>query len=579
MDALELAEETMAQRAARLKRERAAASREEARAMKRARLDWADLPSEILVLVMQMVAEMPADDTEDPRREAHRLGAVPTVPRVASVCRGWRHAVASDPRALWRVVDLSYGWARPSDAIVRRYCANGDWARLTALTLADCAVLTDASLRVLHQHCPELVSLDVSGTSKMTLGGMKPLSERLTNLTLDRVKQRSMGATNRLVSGMLTDKLTRLSVADVTGLDRGFIRNLHKCCGSALRHLNLSHSGMHHQNLPWLELQRSCPNVETLLLNGFGGASGWSTVPNAQGAAFAGDVPGWQNLKTLHVGAATYPHSTGHSLTPSYVDAFVLDALTRYADVEDLDVTGCAISAVHLWGIPSLWLGALRCLRAAKTGFASDEGIEFLAARDRPWATSLARSLETVELGTSHANANDVSDRGLDVLSHNLANLRALGVAGSDITDDALERLVDARRETLRVVDVLGCRGLSRAVRQAAHGGEPLQIRAAIRKERGETVSDDDEENDDDEEEEYSIPRRRAAARAVDRFEEILDSDDDANENWIDEEENDDEGEENEDEEHDDEEDAISVPPVAPAPAQTGALKIVMRRR
>ena len=540
--------------------------------MKRARLDWADLPSEILVLVMQMVAEMPAEDTEDPRRETHRLGAVPTVPRVASVCRGWRHAVASDPRALWRVVDLSYGWARPSDAIVRRYCANGDWARLTALTLADCAVLTDASLRALHQHCPELVSLDVSGTSKMTLGGMKPLSERLTDLTLDRVKQPSMGATNRLVSGMLTDKLTRLSVADVTGLDRGFIRNLHKCCGLALRHLNLSHSGMHHQNLPWLELQRSCPNIETLLLNGFGGASGWSTVPNAQGAAFAGDVPGWQNLKTLHVGAATRTHSTGHSLTPSYVDAFVLDALTRNANVEDLDVTGCAISAVHLWGIPSLWLGALRCLRAAKTGFASDEGIEFLAARDRPWATSLAQSLETVELGTSHMNANDVSDRGLDVLSHNLANLRALGVAGSDITDRALERLVDARHKTLRVVDVLGCRGLSRAARQAAHGGEPLQIRAAIRKERGETVSDETEENDDDEEE-YSIPRRRAAARAVDRFEEILDSDDDANENWIDEEEND------EEEEHDDEEDAISAPPAAPAPAQTGALKIVMRRR
>ena len=169
-------------------------------------------------------------------------------------------------------------------------------------------------------------------------------------------------------------------------------------------------------------------------------------------------------------------------------------------------------------------------------------------------------------------NANDVSDRGLDVLSTNLTNLRALGVAGADITDRALERLVDARHKTLRVVDVLGCRGLSRAARQAAHGGEPLQIRAAIRKERGETVSDEDEE--------YSIPRRRAAARAVDRFEEILDSDDDANENWIDEEENDEEEEEeNEDEEHDEEEDAISVSLAAPAPAQTGALKIVMRRR
>ena len=119
---------------------------------------------------------------------------------------------------------------------------------------------------------------------------------------------------------------------DVTGLDRGFIRNLHKCCGPALRHLNLSHSGMHHQNLPWLELQRSCPNVETLLLNGFGGASGWSTVPNAQGAAFAGDVPGWQNLKTLHVGAATRTVARG-SLPAPRVDG--VPACNRWGSTSD----------------------------------------------------------------------------------------------------------------------------------------------------------------------------------------------------------------------------------------------------
>jgi len=265
MDALELAEETMAQRAARLKREREAMNREEARAMKRMRLDWADLPSEILVLVMQEVARLPPDDRDDDSKpETHRRGAVPTVPRVASVCRGWRDAVLSDPRALWRHVDLSYGWARPSDAIVRRYCTNGDWSKLTRLSLADCGVLTDASLRAIHQHCPELVSLDVSGTSKLTLGAMKPLGERLTELRLDRVSAKSMGGTNQLIVGMLTHRLATLSVADVTGLDRGFIRNLHKRCGPALRRLNLSHSGVHHQNLPWLELQRSCPNVEEL---------------------------------------------------------------------------------------------------------------------------------------------------------------------------------------------------------------------------------------------------------------------------------------------------------------------------
>lgn len=50
----------------------------------------------------------------------------------------------------------------------------------------------------------------------------------------------------------------------------------------------------------------------------------------------------------LHVGAATRTHSTGHSLTPSYVDAFVLDALTRNANVEHLDGT---FLLVIVWAI------------------------------------------------------------------------------------------------------------------------------------------------------------------------------------------------------------------------------------
>ncbi len=184
------------------------------------------------------------------------------------------------------------------------------------------------------------------------------------------------------------------------------------------------------------------------------------------------------------------------------------------------------------------------------------------------------------QLGTSHMNANDVSDRGLDVLSHNLANLRMLGIAGADISDAALERLVDTRCGSLEVVDVCGCRGLSRSVRQAAHGGKPLQIRAAIRKERGDAVSEDDVDEDG---EEYNlIPRRRAAAKAVGIFEEILDSDDDANENWKDGEEED--GEENDDDEEEyggEEEDGDDVPevPAAPVAPRMGGLKIVMRRK
>ena len=166
--------------------------------------------------------------------------------------------------------------------------------------------------------------------------------------------------------------------------------------------------------------------------------------------------------------------------------------------------------------------------------------------------------------------------------THNLANLRMLGIAGADISDAALEGLVDTRCGSLTVVDVCGCRGLSRSVRQAAHGGKPLRIRAAIRKERGDAGSEDDVDEDG---EEYNlIPRRRAAAKAVGIFEEILDSDDDANENWKD------DGEEEEEEEDDDDDeeeyggeeedgDDVSEVPAAPVAPRMGGLKIVMRRK
>ena len=95
-------------------------------------------------------------------------------------------------------------------------------------------------------------------------------------------------------------------------------------------------------------------------------------------------------------------------------------------------------------------------------------------------------------------------------------------------------------------------------------------------------MSEDDVDADG---EEYNlIPRRRAAARAVGIFEEILDSDDDANENWKDDGDEED-GEENDDEEEEEyggeEEDGddVSEVPAAPVAPRMGGLKIVMRRK
>ena len=68
---------------------------------------------------MEMAAELP------PSRGDERCGAVPLVPRACCVCRAWRHAVREHPAPLWRHVDLSFGWCRPTDNIIKRYCISG----------------------------------------------------------------------------------------------------------------------------------------------------------------------------------------------------------------------------------------------------------------------------------------------------------------------------------------------------------------------------------------------------------------------------------------------------------------------
>ena len=128
-------EETLAARRKKLKRARANAQRADARAMTKAGLSFAEqstraLPRELLLRIFAMATELPADvpddaPEDDARRSTHRTGAIPLVPKLASTCRAFRDVLRERPESVWRVVDLSYGWCRPSDAVIRRLCASG----------------------------------------------------------------------------------------------------------------------------------------------------------------------------------------------------------------------------------------------------------------------------------------------------------------------------------------------------------------------------------------------------------------------------------------------------------------------
>ena len=147
-------EESLAARRKRLMKKEASARHRERKGLTRAGADWADLPHDILIRIFILAAESPSSSSHDTNNNARAssstsssslrvVGALPLIPRLTRVCRGWRDAVSADPAPLWRHVDISYGWCRASDAIVAKLCKDGRWSQLEHLNMsAGCAPLS-----------------------------------------------------------------------------------------------------------------------------------------------------------------------------------------------------------------------------------------------------------------------------------------------------------------------------------------------------------------------------------------------------------------------------------------------------
>ena len=555
-------DESLADRRARLMRARATDRRAQVRALTRAGADWAALPSDILVAIFSRAAASPLDDDDRPRwfdrgstgRSSRggsilldgtraRLGAVPLIPTVARVCRGWREAVRADPAPLWRHVDVSFGWCRPTDGLVKKHCRAGTWRLLTHLNIADCTKLTDAAIEALAAGCPNLTHLDASGVTNNVSGeALARLGDRVEALRLDRLCPRSFGSTSKIVAGVLTPKLRHLSLAGIVGLNSQAVAAVAASC-RRLTTLDLTGSGgrLGHVVLPWVTLMRECRDLRVLMLNGLGGDAGWKPKPvvgsandpvtefdkaarlwNAQQRVAAGSAAsdggssgaaypsrfnsddycqnvGWPELRVLHVGVLFTADSGGYRVGVSSVCGQLLRRLLWHSRrLTELDITGCSKIPVHAVDEVLGDGGAeLEILRAAKTDLASDAALTDVVC------PRFGASLRELELGSAVAHASAVSNSGLEAIERHCTGLEALGLAGASISDEGLGRVIQAlgrsqpgggveetgegaSRPTqgrgLSMVDVSGCRGLERATRQAALDGTPLAILAAIRK-------------------------------------------------------------------------------------------------
>jgi F-box/leucine-rich repeat protein 6 len=145
---------------------------------------WNDLPHDVIRAIL---------------RQACRENALPTAAYASCVSRAWRVAIRSEPD-VWRNVDLSYGWCKPTDEVVAYFCGQGitfaaegsskkelnsrnnpdpppvalnppPWRAVQSLNLQSCNKLTDDSLRCIASCCPLLRHLDLSDCGRKCFTG------------------------------------------------------------------------------------------------------------------------------------------------------------------------------------------------------------------------------------------------------------------------------------------------------------------------------------------------------------------------------------------------------------------------
>ena len=302
-------------------------------------------------------------------------GAVPVAAAAACVSRAWRAAVQATPE-LWAVVDLSWGWCRPSNAVLAANAAPR-WAMMRSLSLAGCGAVGDAGLAAVAAGCPVLQALDLSHCTGFTADGLSPSLDQMVlrptapgsaplrdvdlsctqfsaNASLDKVLMRLLAqqavspggpVLRRLVADgcpFLTDRPLR-SACQMSAARRrpllSALRVLHLRGASAMR-------GEFLLNVD--QLQFAAPGLEELDLSALGGASGWTANAGPPAAH-----PRFPNLRVLRL-AAHYVPGLGAAASVGY---------TRVSNLwvqRLLGSGGGALEELDLGALPSVTPAAVR---------------------------------------------------------------------------------------------------------------------------------------------------------------------------------------------------------------------------
>ncbi|XP_066434234.1 F-box/LRR-repeat protein 6 isoform X2 [Eleutherodactylus coqui] len=415
--------------------------------------DWgwgSAMPHEIIHKIFQLVV-----DSE---------GAVPTLCRLAQVCRLWRQ-VASSPD-LWQRVSVSHCWKIPNKkcppqikdkikktikaVIQERLSQVLDFSLhhwndnvplvleslssfcplLTSLTLSHCSKVTADALVSVGECCPQLTTLNLQDSQ--VCGNAVSLFLRVRGASLRCLYLSYSSQTNNIINLLAGGSCPELRVLEVN--------------------ISIKERGTK-MHLPVEGLQAACPKLEVLrLLNvDFSLTSKFSSSTGGLG---------FRCLQELCIATST----------DSDVDDSNCKRLLRdCTQLKILDLRGCymvtpeCISVLPCPDLERLYLG-IHCYGVSLPS----NGCSLLTRR---WQ----HSLQELDLTAQRYSESDMS-QGLEILSRNGTNdtLQSLNLSGTKVTAAAVRHILSSC-PALTHVDLTSCRNIPRGLKCVYRGLEDVR--------------------------------------------------------------------------------------------------------
>ena len=270
--------------------------------------------------------------------------SVPFLVRAQRVCSKWKEAVTSD-MSLWTHLDLSSGRGfkeryrndKKLEWFLKKYpnvleLKLGMWKNS----------VSTSTIRVVAQYCPNLISLGLSGSFKLTNEDLKLIGDsfpKLQRIDLSGVSPSSSSSRSAVSSTCLTDFITvlgnRLTVLNISnnkmaGLPFVFkALSAHSVNLEVLDIANITTTSRDTININLEKFQKGCQKLRILNAN--------QTMLSLTEAPVREQVnsPGFPNLEELHIAVDSRGYFDGMD------DSQIERVLTKSAKLRVLDVRGC----------------------------------------------------------------------------------------------------------------------------------------------------------------------------------------------------------------------------------------------